>query len=235
MRIAIIPARGGSKRIKNKNIIDFLGKPLISYALDAARESGLFDKIHVSTDSQEIRMVVEQLGYKIDFMRSEELADDYTGLMPVLKWVIEKYKKSGLIYDDIFCIMPAAPLLLPIDLVNANKIYEKYKKENPLLVVAPFSVPIEWAFIRDKNGILTPIDSDSLLIRSQDLTPVYFESGPFSIHHSLHVQNVGGNNKYVSYLIEKSRAVDIDDHEDLELAKILYLGKDALNRITNLT
>jgi len=73
MRIAIIPARGGSKRIKNKNIIDFLGKPLIAYALDAARDSDLFDKIHVSTDSDEIRNIVEGLGYEVDFCGMQHL------------------------------------------------------------------------------------------------------------------------------------------------------------------
>lgn len=231
MRIAIIPARGGSKRIKSKNIVDFLGKPLISYALDAAKESGLFDMIHVSTDSEEIREVVENRGYNIDFMRSKELADDHTGLLPVLKWVHEKYKDKGLFFEDICCLMPTAPLLKSNDLIDGFNLYEKHNRKNPLLVVAPFPVPVEWAFYRDDNTHLSPRDPSSLTMRSQDIKPAFYEAGPFSIHHHLHLQddNLIKNVPFLSLLINKSRAVDIDDPEDLELAKILYLGSISLN------
>jgi N-acylneuraminate cytidylyltransferase len=230
MRIAIIPARGGSKRIKNKNIADFLGKPLISYALEAVKESCLFDVIHVSTDSEEIRTVVEELGYKVDFMRSKELADDHIGLMPVLKWVVEKYRGMGILFDDICCIMPAAPLLATSDLIDGFNLYDKNNRANPLLVVAPFPVPIEWAFYRDENTHLIPKDVNSLTTRSQDIKPAFYEAGPFSIHHYSHIQDedILKNLSYLSLLINKSRAVDIDDPDDLELAKILYLGRKAL-------
>jgi N-acylneuraminate cytidylyltransferase len=95
MNLAIIPARGGSKRIKNKNIIDFCGRPIIAYSLDCARQSGLFDKIHVSTDSPEIAEVAEQLGYPVDFPRTADLADDMTPLMPVIQWVVQQYVARG--------------------------------------------------------------------------------------------------------------------------------------------
>ena len=141
MRLAIIPARGGSKRIKNKNIVDFLGKPLIFYALDAAKKSKLFDEIHVSTDSKEIKNVVEKLGYKVDFLRKKNLADDFTGLFPVLKWVHQEYKKRGQFFQDVFCIMPCAPLLNHADLISAYKMFKNFNSKNPLLVASPFSVP----------------------------------------------------------------------------------------------
>lgn len=233
MRIAIIPARGGSKRIKNKNIVDFLGKPLIAYALEAAKESSLFDMIHVSTDSEEIRSVVEELGCKIDFMRSNKLADDHTGLLPVLKWVHEKYKRNGLFYDDICCIMPTAPLLKSSELIDGFNLYQKHNYKNPLLVVAPFPVPVEWAFYRDENTHLIPKDTNALAVRSQDIKPAFYEAGPFSIFHSSHLQNENlfKDLKFVSLLINKSQAVDIDDQEDLELAKILYLGRLTLSNL----
>lgn len=236
MRIAIIPARGGSKRIKNKNIVDFLGRPLIAYALDAAEKSGLFDEIHVSTDSEQIRLVVEDLGYKIDFMRSDELADDKTGLMPVLKWVHERYKEKGMFFEDICCIMPAAPLLKSIDLVHAFNLYNMHNHENPLLVIAPFPVPVEWAFYREENTHLIPRDANSLTIRSQDIKTAFYEAGPFSIFNFSHLENdnLFKNVKFLSLLIDKSRAVDIDDPEDLELAKTLYLGRLALKKLDNL-
>ena len=231
MRIAIIPARGGSKRIKNKNIIDFFGKPLISYALNAAKKSGLFDKIHISTDSEQIKIIVQNLGFDIDFMRPARLSDDQTGLMPVLKWVHEEYKSKGLFFEDICCIMPTAPLLNSNDLSDAFDLYEKNKKKNPLLVVAPFPVPVEWAFYRDENTFLTSKDSNALGIRSQDIRQAFYEAGPFSIFNYSHLQddNPFNKNKFISLLIDKDRAVDIDDIDDLKLAKILYQGRLSLN------
>src|SRR3989338_10774113 len=113
MKIAIIPARGGSKRVKNKNIIDFFGKPMIAYVLEAAKGSGLFDKIHVSTESEVIRSTVEDLGFKVDFLRPRELADDTTGLVPVLEWVLKEYERKRSIYKDICCLLPKAPFLEP--------------------------------------------------------------------------------------------------------------------------
>ena len=232
MRLAVIPARGGSKRIKNKNIIDFLGKPLIFYALDAAKKSKLFDEIHVSTDSNEIKNVVEQLGYKVNFLRSNDLADDFTGLFPVLKWVHKEYEKRGQFFEEIFCIMPCAPLLTPTDLINAHKIFIKFNSRNPLLVASSFSVPIEWAFYREEDSLLVPKDKKSLLLRSQDIRPTFYESGPFNIFSSNHLQddNFFNNNNYISYVIEKSKAIDIDDKEDLEFAKILFLGRKELQK-----
>ncbi len=234
MRIAIIPARGGSKRIKNKNIVDFFGKPLIAYALDAAKESGLFDMIHVSTDSEEIKNVVEELGFEIEFMRSKELADDHTGLIPVLRWVHEMYCQKGITYDDVCCIMPTAPLLESKNLIDAFNLYESHNKKNPLIVVSPFPVPVEWAFYRDENTYLTPRDANALLIRSQDIRPAFYEAGPFSIWNSSHLMNENpfSQDQFISLLIQKNQAVDIDDAEDLELAKILFLGRKALNNLT---
>ena len=131
MRLALIPARGGSKRIPKKNITSFCGKPMIAYALEAAAKSGLFDKIHVSTDSHEIRNVVEDLGFPVEFMRDPNLADDFTGLAPVLRWVIEQYKARGEIYNEICCIMPAAPLLSSQDIINAFDIFTNEKGKYP--------------------------------------------------------------------------------------------------------
>ena len=227
MKIAIIPARGGSQRIKNKNIADFLGKPMIAYALEAAKDSGLFDKIHVSTDSDTIVSIVEGLGYKVDFKRPQELADSQTGIVPVLKWVIERYAKDGQNYEDICCIMPAAPLLEPEDLKEAYEIYQQHNKKYPLLVVAKMPVPVEWAFRREKNGILTPAMPEALQIRSQDLQKAYYEAGPFSYFNRSYLlrERPSADKKFLSFVIPQERAVDIDDMEDLQLAETLYRGR----------
>lgn len=235
MKLAIIPARSGSKRIKNKNILDFFGKPLIYYALKAAKESKLFDEIHVSTDSEEIKNIVEKLGFKVDFLRDKKLSDDYTGLVPVLKWVNEEYKKMGKIFEDIFCIMPAAPLLKSVDLDKAYRKYKKFNSEHPLLVVSSYPVPTEWAFYRNKDGILTPKNKKSLQMRSQDIKQAFYEAGPFSIFNAKHLdeKNCFEKISYISLLIDKSRAIDIDNHEDLELAKIMFLGSKKLKQLEN--
>lgn len=227
MKIAIIPARGGSQRIKNKNIVDFFGKPMIAYALEAVQKSQLFDKIHVSTDSQEIKNVVENLGYKIDFMRDSALADNMTGIAPVLKWVLERYEHQGESYEDICCVMPASPLLEADDLVASYQTFIQKGKKYPLLATASLPVPAEWVFHRYGDGILSPVSQESLLCRSQDLKPAYYESGPFSYFHASHLLNeeVDVERKFISYVIPQERAVDIDDEKDLQFAKILFLGR----------
>jgi len=112
-RLAIIPARGGSKRIPNKNILEFCGKPIISYILEVVKNSNLFDVIHVSTDSEAIADVVAKLGFPVDFFRPSELADDYTPVMPVLKYVHDEYMKRGRVFDQVWSLMPTSPFMAP--------------------------------------------------------------------------------------------------------------------------
>ena len=223
MRLAVIPARGGSKRIPGKNIVSFCGKPMIAYALGAVKASNLFDKIHVSTDSEEIRQVVEQLGFTVDFMRDASLADDYTGLAPVLRWVAEQYHIRGEDYDQICCIMPNAPLLNSQDLVDAFDIFNKNNGSHPLLVFTKYPVPVEWAFHQNENGIMTAISPDSLTIRSQDIDHAYYECGPFTIWHPEHLDSDNPlQGQVLSYVLPTERAIDIDTPEDLVFAERLY-------------
>src|ERR1700739_3167672 len=116
MRIAIVPARGGSKRIPDKNIVDFLGAPLMCYPIRAAEPSGLFDVIHVSTASLRIAEVAASLGHPADFMRDPALADDHTPLLPVLKWTLEQYAARGRAFSTVCLVMPTAPLIDADDL-----------------------------------------------------------------------------------------------------------------------
>lgn len=223
MRLAVIPARGGSKRIPGKNIVSFCGKPMIAYALDAVEKSGLFDRIHISTDSDEIREVVERLGFEVDFMRDPVLADDFTGLVPVLRWVVGQYKSRGQAYDQVCSIMPNAPLIGDRDIIEAFDIFDKHAGKHPLLVFARYPVPIEWAFRRKPNGAMTAVSPNSLLARSQDLEHAYYECGPFTIWRIEHLQLdnplTGG---VLSYVLPAERAVDIDTPEDLIYAERLY-------------
>lgn len=223
MRLAVIPARGGSKRIPRKNIAPFCGRPLIAYALDAVANSGMFDKIHVSTDAEEICKVVEALGYSVDFKRDESLADDFTGLVPVLRWVAEQYRLRGQVYDQICCIMPTAPLLRSQDIVDAFDIFTKHNAQYPLLTAARFPVPVEWAFRRSDDGLMTAVSPESLTQRSQDLPHAYYECGPFTIWGPQHLTLDNPlSGQVLSYVLPAERAVDIDTPEDLVYAERLF-------------
>lgn len=223
MKLAVIPARGGSKRIPGKNIMPFCGLPMIAYALEAVERSGVFDKIHVSTDSEEIRDVAVKLGFEVDFMRDPALADDFTGLVPVLRWVVDEYRKRGQVFSEICCMMPNAPLVLSHDVEAAYQTFSAHAGEHPLLVYARYPVPIEWAFRRDESGLMSAVSPESLTIRSQDLAHAYYECGPFTWWRAEHLlQDNPLTGKVLSYIMPTERAVDIDTVEDLAYAEQLY-------------
>lgn len=223
-RIAIIPARGGSKRIKNKNIIPFCGKPLISYPLAAARESELFDQIHVSTESDEIRSVVEGLGYPVDFMRPQELADDYTPIIPVLQWVLKAYAERGKRFDDVCLLMPTAPLLEARDLQESVKIFEPHRGKRALVAVGEYPVPVEWGFTRKEDGLLIPDRPGMFAIRSQDLPRHYYDTGAFCFYTADQILRGDTSGDYLGYILPKTKCIDIDEPEDLQLAEALFKG-----------
>lgn len=224
MLLAILPARGGSERIKNKNIVDFCGKPLIHYSLDAARNSGIFDKIHVSTDSQEIAHVAADAGYPVDFLRDPALADSHTALMPVLSWALSQYDKQGLVFHDICLLMPTAPLVMAEDLRNAYDLFQRRGKVHPLLAMTPFPVPVDWAMEINQEGCTVAREPAKLFVRSQDLKPCFYDSGAFVFYTADQIRNPDTSGTYLAYPLPKSRSVDIDDQEDLEMAEILYRG-----------
>lgn len=227
MNIAIIPARGGSKRLKNKNIMDFFGRPMISYPLSAARESGLFDRIHVSTDSEEVRDVVEKLGFPVDFLRPANLADDATGIMPVMQWVLETYRSRGIAYDTASLLLPCAPLIDAVDLRDAYEVFRQHGCRKPLMAVSTFPVAVEWAYRRTADGSLVPVTPGAYAIRSQDLEKAYYDSGSFYFYASGHIltDRPATDRDYVSYELPRTKAVDIDDEEDLELARALFRAR----------
>ena len=228
-RLAIIPARGGSKRIPRKNIREFAGKPMISYALETAEKSKLFEKIHVSTEDLEVTRVVKELGFKIDFERPLTLSDDTTPIMPVLKFVVKKYQELNILFDEIWLIMACNPLIEPKDLVNASHYFYKYSMGSPVLAVTPYPVPIEWAFkMDDKNASLKPLNPGMFAISSKNITPKYFDAGSFSIWPTdtiINSKGAGTDNDFIGFPLPKSRCVDIDEEDDWQFAEALFRGK----------
>ena len=228
-RLAIIPARGGSKRIPQKNIRDFCGIPMISHILNSANKSKLFDVIHVSTESYEIKDVVEKLGFQVPFLRSEDLADDFTPILPVLKDVMEKFVSIGQSFDQIWLLMACSPLIEDRDLINAAKLFEMEGGKSPVIGVTEYPVPIEWAFTRSANGNLSPIHPGMFAIRSQDLEKKYFDAGAFAIFPSEKIQSAegaGSDNEFIGYVISKDKAIDIDDEADWNFAEAMFLIKN---------
>ena len=145
-RIAIITARGGSKRIPKKNIKVFCGKPIIVYSIEAAIGSGLFDEVMVSTDSEEIAEVARQHGAKVPFLRSEKTSDDYATTVDVIKEVLSEYEKQGKTFDLFACIYPTAPFLTADVLKDAMKELERVGAD-ALVPVVQFSFPPQRAFV----------------------------------------------------------------------------------------
>lgn len=224
-RLAIIPARGGSKRIPNKNIRDFCGRPMITHVLSAARESGLFAAIHVSTESQSIRDVAAGFGLPPDFPRPDELADDHTPIMPVLRYVGEEYARRGKKFDEIWLLMACAPLIDAQDLAKAAMLFRDAGREQPLLAVSEYPAPIEWAFDRGANGALTPVQAGMFAVRSQDLEKRYFDAGSFAVFPAslvLESQGAGSDSGFIGYVLPKGTAIDIDDEHDWQLAEAIY-------------
>jgi N-acylneuraminate cytidylyltransferase len=224
--IAIIPARGGSKRIQNKNIRPFCGRPMIAYALEAARQSGLFGVIHVSTDDAAIRNTAAQLGYEPDFLRPAALADDHVGVMPVLDYVVNEYARRDRTFGGACLIYACAPLLLPEDLIAAAKMFDQHGGKKMVLGVTSYPAPVEWAFRIAPDGLLIADNQASHAIRSQDLQHAYYDSGMLAIH-PISDFVPGADLKArptVPYILPRLRVVDIDTAEDWEMAETLYLG-----------
>lgn len=224
-RLAIIPARGGSKRIWNKNIRDFCGKPMIAHVLEAARASGLFNTIHVSTESAAIAKVASELGFPPDFMRPSALADDHTPIMPVLKQVAQEYAQRNQTFDQIWLLMACAPLIDARDLVSSERLFSEAGGGDPVLAVSAFPVPIEWAFDRDPDGRLTSVQRGMFAKRSQDLGTKYFDAGSFAAFPAatvLAAEGAGSDSGFIGYVLPKGSSVDIDDEQDWALAEAIF-------------
>lgn len=227
--LAIIPARGGSKRIKEKNIVDFYGKPLLAYSIDSAQRSNLFDLIHVSTDSEKIKLIADSYLASTDFIRKPSLADDNTDIVSVMRWVIGNFISRGQRFDDVCLIMPTAPLLLPNDLIMAYKKFLDQNRKLPVVAVTKYPVPVEWAYTIDtKSGNLNRTFAGKLTsIKSQKFEPNFYDSGAFAFFETRQLMeetyDIGSN--LIGYELPRDRSVDIDTPEDLEFAKLLFKAR----------
>jgi N-acylneuraminate cytidylyltransferase len=221
--IAIIPARGGSKRIPRKNIRPFMGKPVIGYPITAAIQSGCFDEVMVSTDDTEIAEVAKSFGAVIRFMRSEKNANDHATTADVLLEVLDEYKKLNKHFDYCCCIYPVTPL------INAEMLSNSMKKlietgVDSLMPVVRYSHPIQRALQIDENNRLNYIYPENALVRTQDLSPSFHDAGQFycfKVNESLLNKKLVADSTSAIEMSEK-HVQDIDNEEDWKMAELKY-------------
>ncbi|MDR2441285.1 MAG: pseudaminic acid cytidylyltransferase [Planctomycetaceae bacterium] len=221
--IAIIPARGGSKRIPRKNIRQFMGKPVISYPITAAIQSGCFGEVMVSTDDTEIAEVAKSFGAVVPFMRSEKTANDYASTADVLLEVLEEYKKLNKYFNYCCCIYPVTPLINTEILNNAmTKIIET--KADSLMPVIRYSHPIQRALQIDFNDRLSYVYPENAMMRTQDLPSRFHDAGQF---YFLNVDTFLKNKTLVSknttaIQMSENCVQDIDTEDDWQIAELKY-------------
>ena len=222
--LAIITARGGSKRIHRKNIREFCGKPIIAYSIEAAKGAGIFDEVMVSTDDREIADISIQYGASIPFLRSPENSGDLSGTDDVLLEVLEKYKEIGIAFSEMCCIYPTAPFVSAQKLRDAFEIM-KTKKAGKLMSVTAFSYPPQRALIRDEDtGKLNFIFPDKYKCRSQDLEKWYHDAGQFYFYDVESFENNKGVilDGIYPFVVPETEVQDIDNEEDWIIAEMKY-------------
>lgn len=222
--IAIITARGGSKRIPKKNIKQFCGKPIIAYSIECAIESGLFNEVMVSTDDLEIAEISRQYGAKVPFMRSAKNSDDYAGTTDVLLEVLEKYFQQGYYFKYGCCIYPVNPLLKKETLQEAFRILQENREIETVFPILKFHSPIQRALRRDKDGFVKMFQPEYYNYRSQDLEPAYYDAGQFyafEVESFLKNQKLWTSKSY-GYLVDDMDAQDVDNLEDWKLMEFKY-------------
>lgn len=223
--LAIIPARGGSKRIPRKNIRNFLGKPIISYSILAAIESGLFSEVMVSTDDEEIAAIARGYGAVVPFFRSKKNADDYATTLDVLNEVLINYENTlHKKFDLVCCIYPTAPLIDPGSLRIGYNLLVSNKYSSVFPIVA-FSYPV-WRGLNFVDNKIRAVWPEYTKQRSQDLPTVYHDAGqwywfePSQIKDSLFTENSS------SIILQEQDVQDIDTLSDWNLAELKFLNKN---------
>ena len=222
MKVAIIPARGGSKRIPGKNFKSFCGKPMIAWAIGYALESKIFDKVIVSTDDERIAEVARAAGAETPFVRPAELADDLTPTVPVIAHAVEACQAMGWDIEYACCIYPCVPFLQISDLVDAFALMQEI--DAPFAYpVTDYAHPIQRAMRRLSTGHMQLLQPEHELTRTQDLEKTYHDTGQFywgkvnawKAHMKMHTAGVG-------MLVPNWRVVDIDNADDWMRAELLY-------------
>lgn len=223
MRVAIIPARGGSKRIPRKNIKLFAGLPIIAYSIKAAQASGLFDRIIVTTDDEEIADVARRFGAEIPFIRPPELSDDHTATIPVIAHALQTLQANGDVIDAACCIYATAPFIRPQDIMDAYNALITHHKHYAFPVTT-FPFPIFRGVKRDAEGNIAMFWPEHFATRSQDLEEAYHDVGQF--YWGTSDAWLGGkpifSDAATTIVLPRHLVQDIDTLEDWERAQLMH-------------
>ena len=219
--IAIITARGGSKRIPRKNVKLFCGKPIITYSIEAALQSGLFEEVMVSTEDEEIAQIARQAGASVPFMRSQESAGDYASTDDVLLEVLKAYEEQGRTFGTFCCLYPTAPFVTAQKLQKAMKLLEQADSVMP---VVPFSFPPQRCMVLNEAGELHMKWPEYAQTRSQDLEPYYHDCGQFyCCKTDLFLQyKTTDLPRMMPMIMSELEVQDIDNPDDWEIAELKY-------------
>jgi N-acylneuraminate cytidylyltransferase len=220
--IAIIPARGGSKRIPRKNIRNFLGKPIIAYSIETALESGLFNEVMVSTDNEEIANIAKQCGANVPFFRSKINSSDFATTFDVIEEVLNEKLSRNQAFENVCCIYPCAPLIKKEFIVNAFEIM-KLNNFDTIFPIVQYGNQIQRALkLNDKR--IEMFYPQFQTTRSQDLESTYYDPGQFywaQINQLLRSRQLFSNNSGF-IIIDEMNAQDIDNEIDWKLAELKY-------------
>ena len=221
-KIAIITARGGSKRIPRKNIRLFLGKPMVAYSIEAALQSGIFDEVMVSTDDEEIARIAIQAGASVPFMRSDKTSNDFATTSDVVMEVLEEYGKRGRQFEYFCCIYPTAPFVTPERLREGMMMLEE-KEADCVMPVVSFSFPPQRCVVI-RDGKLEPKWPQNMPKRSQDLEPYYHDCGQFYCVDVKRFQfeKVILMPNTLPLIVPELEVQDIDNEVDWKLAELKY-------------
>lgn len=220
-KLAIITARGGSKRIPRKNIKEFCGKPILCYSIEAAFASGAFDEVMVSTDDAEIAEIARSAGANVPFFRSAEMSGDYASTDDVIMEVLKEYEKRGFFFEAFCCIYPTAPFLTGKRLKDAMELLETADSVMP---VVPFSYPPQRGLIVNDKGFVERQFPEYATARSQDLPKIYHDCGQFYACRTAPFMEAGTTDveKLVPLVLSEMEVQDIDTPEDWEIAEIKF-------------
>lgn len=226
MNLVIVPARLGSKRIPRKNIRKFCGRPMLQYALATAKEAGVFDVVHVSSESSEVLEVAKDGGAETSFQRPAELAGDETPILQVVKWVASQYRKQGAELDSVCLLMACTPLLRPRTLAAAFNAFTSGSMATPLLAVQPFANSSTMVLTPDEAGNYKRADLSKGRAGGADEN-YYRDAGSFCFYSDDFLRSHRGDvpTRFSGFVLKPVEAVDINTEEDWELAEAIYLGR----------
>ena len=222
--IALIPARGGSKGLPNKNIKMLLGKPLIAYTIEAALNSSSIEEVYVSTDDVKIAEVAREYGAKVPFLRPDELAQDNSKAIDTYLYMLDKWKELGKEVNEFTVLQPTSPLKTTLDIDNAIALFYKNNADS-VVSYTKEAHPVTWHKYVNKDLSFSPIFEENLLNRQENRVSYYPNGAIYIFTSSIIKQQKYFSEKSFAYIMERKNSVDIDYIEDFEYATFLLKQK----------